>query len=531
MSPSLRMNGFLACMVALTLATGVRAEPPAGFDTHSRTIGDAPDSSASGRTAAKATLRLLQPPRLHSVSDTSANIEWMASAPATCELAWGSTSECENRVYFDFITFGSFSLTQLQPGTTYYFQLRWIKLPEAPGQRGAATLPISEPPLKFTTLAVAPAAQTYFVAPDGDDQRSGLEPGLAWRTLQRAADQVNAGDTVHVAAGRYRESVRLRATGTPDRPITFRGVPGQKAIIDGDDKALYQGFVVAAKSHLRFDGLYFAGHNRFRMPREFYWHPERPGDFNLYHGRDIIITRCLTDVDGKTSAPFILGWMVDQLTVRNCVVFSKMSGIDLYDCPDVRLEHNVFASPQISAFDLQNRDYILKEKMALKARVAHNIFTDNLYKKASLSIGIYSHSDDAVRWESNCFQLRPFRTRHNRMSMTEFTSLHESTGSVFIDPGLAGPTLLLRLALAASRGEGPVEPRYARMAEKLREHHRTQSGLPPGWFTPDFLLNPNLGIDMDFTSFFATEPRVRQAGIGLDPAAFVGTAVTDLGGR
>jgi hypothetical protein len=451
----------------------------------------------------------------------------MASLPATCELAWGSTPECENRVFFDFITFGSFSLTELQPGTTYYFQLRWIKLPEAPGQRGAVTVPISEPPLKFKTLAVAPAAQTYYVAPDGDDQRSGLEPGQAWRTLQRAADQVNAGDTVHVAAGRYRESVRLRATGTPDRPITFRGVPGQKAIIDGDDMALHQGFIVAAKSHLRFDGLYFAGHNRSRLPREFYWNPERPGDFNLYRGRDIVITRCLTDADGITSAPFILGWMIDQLVVRNCVIFSKMSGIDLYDCPDLRLEHNVFVAPQISAFDLQNRDFVLKEKMALKARVAHNVFTDNLWKKANLKIGFYNHSTDAVRWDTNCFLLRPDRTGHNRMTVAEFTALHQATGSIFVDPELSGPAALAEKVLRGSRGEVSIDPRHARLVQVVKERYQSHQDLPPWWFPPDFLLNPNLGIEMEFSSFFTTNPQARQAGIGLEPEAFAGTIVLD----
>lgn len=520
MSPALRMNRFLACVVALTLATSVRAQPPTGFDAHSRAISDAPVASASGPTGAQDTLRLLQPPRLHSVTDTSANIEWMASLPATCELAWGSTPECENRVLFDFITFGSFSLTQLQPATTYYFQLRKIKLPEAPGQRGAATLPISEPPLKFTTLAVAPAAQTYYVTPDGDDQRSGLAPGQAWRTLQRAADQVNAGDTVHIAAGRYRESVRLRATGTPERPITFRGVPGQKAIIDGDDKALHQGFVVAAKSHLRFDGLYFAGHNRFRLPREFYWNPERPGDFNLYFGRDIVITRCLTDVDGKISAPFILGWMIDQLVVRNCVILSKMSGIDLYDCPDLRLEHNVFVTPQISAFDLQNRDYVLKEKMALKAHVAHNIFTDNLDKKAILGINIYGHSNNAVIWDRNCFFLRQVRTAAGSMTLEQFQSLHQATGSVFVDPQFAGVQPLVNAMEQALKDGSKPSGTLGRLVEAVRRDAQPGGQKPLWWHPADILMNPVYDLPRDFPTYFTTDPLLRASGIGLQEQVF-----------
>jgi hypothetical protein len=516
-------------VVGLLTGWVAAAEPPAGFDTQSRSGGRSSAGTRADPGPAQ-TLRLLQSPRVHSVSDTSANIEWMASLPATCELAWGETFECENRITFDFIIFGSFSLTDLKPGATYYFQLRWIKLPEAPGQRGAAVQNLSDSPLKFTTLTSPTTPRTYHVAPDGNDGHSGLEPSQAFRTLQHAADTVNAGDTVHIAAGRYRESVRIRATGTPDRPITFRGVPGEPAIIDGDGMALHQGVISAAKSHLRFDGLYFTGHNRVRPPREFYWHPERPGDFNLYRGSDIVITRCLTDVDGQTSAPFILAWMIDQLVVRNCVIFSKMSGIDLYDCPDLRLEHNVFVSPQITAFDLQNRDYILKEKMALKALVARNVFTDNLYKKASLNIGIYNHSDDAVRWDSNCFLLRSIRTGHNRMTMPQFKLFHESTGSIFGDPGLSGPAALGELVLKGSRGEAAIESRHARLVQAVRERFESHGDLPPWWFTPDFLMNRNLGIEMEFSSFFTTHPGAQQAGIGLERDAFAGNGVLDRAG-
>lgn len=57
-------------------------------------------------------------------------------------------------------------------------------------------------------VAGAVHAQTYYVSPKGADTNDG---GFAapWRTIQKAADSVRAGDTIEVMAGTYREHVRV----------------------------------------------------------------------------------------------------------------------------------------------------------------------------------------------------------------------------------------------------------------------------------------------------------------------------------
>ncbi len=65
----------------------------------------------------------------------------------------------------------------------------------------------------------------YFVAPTGSDTAAG-SASQPWATIQHAANAVAAGDTVHIAAGTYVESVNLTRSGAPGSPIVFKGEPG-----------------------------------------------------------------------------------------------------------------------------------------------------------------------------------------------------------------------------------------------------------------------------------------------------------------
>jgi len=75
-------------------------------------------------------------------------------------------------------------------------------------------------------------AATYYVATTGVDTATG-SAAQPWRTLQRAANVVNPGDTVLVATGVYRESVRFTRSGTSSQRVVFRNATGQYPVIDG----------------------------------------------------------------------------------------------------------------------------------------------------------------------------------------------------------------------------------------------------------------------------------------------------------
>ena len=65
---------------------------------------------------------------------------------------------------------------------------------------------------------------TYYVAPTGSNSAAG-SAAAPWQTLQQAANTVQAGDTVHVAAGNYL-GFNIVTGGTAAAPITFQADAG-----------------------------------------------------------------------------------------------------------------------------------------------------------------------------------------------------------------------------------------------------------------------------------------------------------------
>jgi hypothetical protein len=428
-------------------------------------------------------LRVVVPPANHSVSATTANLEWMVSLPATCQLAWGETAACEQTAAFNVNRFGTFSLTGLKPAQKYYFRIKSLETPkDMLPKTETQSVQLTDEPITFTTLSRKDAPLTYFVASDGDDTRSGLARKEAWRTIGHAAERVNAGDTVLIAGGKYFERIRLRATGEEGSPISFRAMPGERVAIEGADMALNSGFVAMGKSHLRFDGFYFANFNLF--PNDS-WSLSNSGEFQLYAGKDIEITRCFSDGRGGYSAPPIAAYEIENLRVTNCVNTNKFGGMYFWRCPDLVIEHTVFAAPMIMSFVLRNG----KEQ---KSTMANCIFTDMFEKKAKLNIGLLCCDGpiDSFRHRNNDYLLRCFPTEERALNGSQTIG---QLGDYILEPVFADPLFA---------GDPGVKGRP-----------EDKSG-----YAPDRLMDPALKLDFD--SFFTTNPELIKRGIGLQPEAF-----------
>ncbi len=74
----------------------------------------------------------------------------------------------------------------------------------------------------------------YHVSVEGHDGDAGTAD-RPFRTIQRAADLVRAGDTCVVHGGVYRETVTLTATGVEGKPIRFAAASGEYVRIKGTD--------------------------------------------------------------------------------------------------------------------------------------------------------------------------------------------------------------------------------------------------------------------------------------------------------
>ncbi len=101
-------------------------------------------------------------------------------------------------------------------------------------------------------------AGAYFVATSGNDSNPGTQE-QPFRTIQKAANTVKAGDTVYIRGGTYNEKVDMQTSGTSGNYITFRNYPGEKPVVDG--KGIDWGYNwnslvnINSKSYIRLEGL------------------------------------------------------------------------------------------------------------------------------------------------------------------------------------------------------------------------------------------------------------------------------------
>jgi parallel beta-helix repeat protein len=110
---------------------------------------------------------------------------------------------------------------------------------------------------QLIALAVIQASEgaTFYVAPSGSDSADGTKE-RPWRTLQRAANAVRAGDTVLVRPGNYAGFVLgwdHPESGTMSRPITFKADSG--AVIERRNSKTPDGINLEACSYVTIDGF------------------------------------------------------------------------------------------------------------------------------------------------------------------------------------------------------------------------------------------------------------------------------------
>jgi parallel beta-helix repeat protein len=77
---------------------------------------------------------------------------------------------------------------------------------------------------------------TYYVATNGNDSNPGTSEDKPFRTIQKAADMVSAGDTVRIKAGVYRTSqINIRNGGTASQPVVFMAHGDGNVLVDGSN--------------------------------------------------------------------------------------------------------------------------------------------------------------------------------------------------------------------------------------------------------------------------------------------------------
>ena len=119
------------------------------------------------------------------------------------------------------------------------------------------------------------AGSVYVVSIDGDDANPGTLP-KPFRTIQKAADTMQAGDLCLIRQGVYRETVIVPHDGAADKPLVFAAYPGEHPVVSGADEpsgdwTLYQGAIYKKTFHFDrrpFEQLFVDGqmYNEARWP-------------------------------------------------------------------------------------------------------------------------------------------------------------------------------------------------------------------------------------------------------------------------
>ena len=105
--------------------------------------------------------------------------------------------------------------------------------------------------LVLALLSAGTEAATYYVSPDGNNANPGTEE-LPWKTIQKAANTLNAGDTALIKDGTYKELVTVTRSG-----ITLESCPGQTPVIDANGLAGGSGILVVRDcNNIRISGLH-----------------------------------------------------------------------------------------------------------------------------------------------------------------------------------------------------------------------------------------------------------------------------------
>ena len=127
----------------------------------------------------------------------------------------------------------------------------------------AACSPVPVPML----FATPTLGNIYYVSTTGNDSNPGTET-LPWKTIQKAANTLVAGDTVLVRGGVYDvpnngNPIILKNSGTASQYITYKAHPGETVTIQGNypqsGSSVWYGILGRGKSYIVIDGFTIKG--------------------------------------------------------------------------------------------------------------------------------------------------------------------------------------------------------------------------------------------------------------------------------
>src|SRR3974390_3262968 len=246
-------NGALPSGLSLNAATGSITGTPTTAIANTAVVFRITDSGNPAQTQTTS-LTLTVNTTVVPVSITAASLpagtvnmaysQQLAATGGSGSYAWTLAAPVTG---FTLSTSGLLSGTATSAGTLTF----QVKATDASNASNSATATLS---LTVNTTS----SVSFYVATTGSDSNSGTISS-PWRTIQHAANSVQAGDTVFVRAGTYNESVNIPISGSASAgPVIFQSYPGENAIIDGTGltPSGSQGLInISSQSYVTIEGF------------------------------------------------------------------------------------------------------------------------------------------------------------------------------------------------------------------------------------------------------------------------------------
>jgi parallel beta-helix repeat protein len=106
-------------------------------------------------------------------------------------------------------------------------------------------------------MAFVVCAADYHVATEGDDNAAGSKEH-PWKTIQKAANALQPGDTVHIHEGIYREKLSINHSGSAKAPISLMAIG--KVVLSGKGVPGDHMIHLKDRSHVRIVGFEICEH-------------------------------------------------------------------------------------------------------------------------------------------------------------------------------------------------------------------------------------------------------------------------------
>jgi hypothetical protein len=201
-------------------------------------------------------------------------------------------------------------------------------------------------------ISAVSSGTTYYVSGTGSDKKSGLTTSSAFRTIQRAADLTNPGDTVLIMDGVYKNEhptgtvVDIRRSGKSNAWIKYKAYPGHKP------KLKHNGWhgiwIHNGASYIEVNGLEVVGNNgnisrSYALSQKYNRsNPKTSGNCITIEGgqnRRSHHIRVLNNKVHNCGGAGIVGIESDYITIDNNEVFNN-AWYSVYGCSGISLLNN-----------------------------------------------------------------------------------------------------------------------------------------------------------------------------------------------